>query len=92
MTSGASHTGLPPLPSVSGSVHTGYSDAMPDEDIPDEVPVADAFEQQLPAVDPALDDDDELKADEAGPPLEASPPDWQEQHEEVPELDEFDRG
>jgi hypothetical protein len=84
------------VPGVSGSVCTGYSEAMPDEDIPDEVPVADAFEQQLPAVDPSVDDEGALESDEGALPLEASAPDWQEQHDEVPvidsELEEFDRG
>jgi hypothetical protein len=69
---------------------------MPDEDFPDEVPVADAVEQHLPAVDPPVDDEDALDSDAGSPPLEASAPDWQEQHDEVPvidtELEEFDRG
>ena len=51
------------------------------DDIPDEVPVADAVEQQLPAVDwPA--DDEAVKEDEREAPLEASPSDWQEQREQ----------
>ena len=66
------------------------------ENIPDEVPVADAAEQQQPAVDAPLDDEEALEADEYEPPLEASSPDWQEQREDAvvidPELDEFDRG
>ncbi|MGH3675562.1 MAG: hypothetical protein ACRDU5_07470 [Mycobacterium sp.] len=68
---------------------------VPDE-FPAEVPVADAIEQQLPAVDRPLDDEEALEADEGEPPLEVSSPDWQEQREAVPvtdpELDEFDRG
>jgi hypothetical protein len=62
-------------------------DDMPD-DFPDEVPVADAVEQQMPAVDsPAEEDEREA-------PLEASPSDWQEQREQVDiqDLEEFDRG
>jgi hypothetical protein len=66
------------------------------ENLPDEVPVADAVEQQQAAVDPPLDDEAALEVDEYEPPLEAASPDWQEQREEAvvidPELDEFDRG
>ncbi|KUH65444.1 hypothetical protein AU184_17810 [Mycolicibacterium novocastrense] len=55
---------------------------------PDEVPVADAVEQQRPASEPVLDE--EASADsEPNPPLEASPADWQEQLEAV-EIDPED--
>ena len=55
------------------------------DELPDDVPVADAVEQQRPASE--LTPDEEVSA-EAGdtPPLEASPADWQEQLETV-ELD-----
>ena len=61
-------------------------DDMPD-DFPDEVPVADAVEQQMPAVDSPAEEDREA-------PLEASPSDWQEQRQQVDiqDLEEFDRG
>jgi hypothetical protein len=52
------------------------------DDVPDEVPVADAVEQQLPAVETNIDDET-IADEERGVPLEASPSDWQEQHEEV---------
>jgi hypothetical protein len=72
----------------------GKSDDLPAE-LPDDVPVADAVEQQLPAVNPPIIDDEAPEDDDAEVPLEAAPPDWQEQHEPVvvdPELDEFGRG
>ena len=69
---------------------------MPDsEDFPDDVPVADAVEQQLPAVDPTLDDDELPQDTAAEVPLETPDSDWQEQRETVdmdPGLEEFDRG
>jgi hypothetical protein len=52
---------------------------------PDDVPVADALEQQQPAADPPDEGPD------GRVPLEASASDWQEQREKVPidpELDE----
>jgi hypothetical protein len=52
------------------------------DEVPDEVPVADAVEQQLPAVETDIDDET-IADEEREAPLEASPPDWQEQREEV---------
>ncbi|BCO37364.1 hypothetical protein BMW24_013485 [Mycobacterium heckeshornense] len=55
---------------------------MPDRDRCDEIPVADAVEQnQDTAPQPAA-------VDPADAPMEANPPDWQEQLQEVPEDDE----
>jgi hypothetical protein len=56
---------------------------MPDsEELPDDVPVADAVEQTRLVSEPAVDD--EASAEPASEvPLEASPPDWQEQTETV---------
>jgi hypothetical protein len=54
--------------------------------LPDDVPVADAVEQQQPTADSPPDQDPE-----SGVPLEATASDWQEQRETVlvdPELDE----
>ena len=68
---------------------------MPDSaNLPDDVPVADAVEQQRDATEPALDEE-ATAAPPDSPPLEAAPADWQEQLETVeldPELDdEVDR-
>ena len=63
-------------------------DDTPDN-VPDDVPVADAVEQHRPAVDPSVDDDGLGGGDEA--PLEASPSDWQDQHEDVIDADDYDR-
>lgn len=52
---------------------------MPDSD---EVPIADALEQQQDAV-PLAADDEAPAAPDADVPLEASDADWQEQLEEV---------
>ena len=63
------------------------------EELPDDVPIADAVEQQRTASEPVLDEE----ASAAPPddvPLEAAPADWQEQLETVeldPDLDEVDR-
>ena len=55
------------------------------EHLPDDVPVADAVEQQRTTSEPVLDE--EASADPpADVPLEAAPGDWQEQLETV-ELD-----
>ena len=51
-------------------------------EVPDEVPVADAVEQQLPAVETNIDDET-IADEEREAPLEAPPSDWQEQREEV---------
>lgn len=71
----------------------GIRRSMDREDLPDEVPVADAVEQQTETTGPVPDEEaPRLAADT--PPLEATEPDWQEQREVVevdPELDEFDR-
>ncbi len=63
------------------------------DDVPDEVPVADAVEQQLPAVSPQADDGDAVDDGDGEPPLEVGAADWQEQHEDVidPDQGEFDR-
>ena len=66
---------------------------MTRQDVPDEVPIADALEQQREQSDPVLDAEAPV-SDLDGPPLEAADPDWREQREVVAEdsgLDEFDR-
>jgi hypothetical protein len=63
------------------------------EEFPDDVPVADAFEQQRTPVEPVLDEEDSAEPPD-DVPLEAAPADWQEQLEIVevdPDLDELDR-
>jgi hypothetical protein len=65
---------------------------MPDSEgvFRDDVPIADAVEQQRPTSD-SLSDDDEPGQYEGDVPLEAAASDWQEQRETVvidPELDE----
>lgn len=63
---------------------------MPDSEglLPDDVPVADAVEQQRAASEPKPDE--EVSAEPGqNPPLEAPPADWQEQLETV-ELDQED--
>lgn len=61
------------------------------ERFPDDVPVADAVEQERPPV--AEVSDEEATAEPPDDmPLEVAPADWQEQHEIVdvdPELDEI---
>ena len=63
------------------------------EQLPEEVPAADAAEQDRLTVEPVPDEEVAAgTADEV--PLEAAAPDWQEQRETVdldPELDERDR-
>ena len=56
--------------------------------LPDDVPVADAVEQQRPATDPVPDEAVESPGD---PPLEATASDWQEQRETVDLDPEEDR-
>lgn len=68
---------------------TGYSGRMTREDVPDEVPVADALEQQREQID-AVPDAEAPVSDVDSPPLEATEPDWQEQREVVTGDDEFD--
>jgi hypothetical protein len=63
-----------------------------DSEFPDDVPVADAVEQQRPTSDAPVDEENATSwQDEGDVPLEAAATDWQEQHETVlmdPELDE----
>ncbi|SEH91299.1 hypothetical protein SAMN04489835_5605 [Mycolicibacterium rutilum] len=47
-------------------------------ELPDEVPVADAVEQQREPSEPPVDEEASA-APRDNPPLEASPADWQEQ-------------
>ena len=56
--------------------------------LPDDVPVADAVEQQRPATDPVPDEAVESPGDW---PLEATASDWQEQRETVDLDPEEDR-
>jgi hypothetical protein len=63
------------------------------EELPDDVPVADAVEQYRPASEPVLDEEASAEPP-ADLPLEAASADWQEQLEIVeldPDLDEVDR-
>ncbi|AQT82999.1 hypothetical protein B1R94_21485 [Mycolicibacterium litorale] len=55
------------------------------DSFPDDVPVADAVEQQRPAV-PAPDPD--IIDSDAHPPLESNESDWQEQRQVVDDPDE----
>jgi hypothetical protein len=70
---------------------------MPNSDgeLPDDVPVADAVEQQRPASDSSSDEDYASSWQrESDVPLEAAPADWQEQQEAVvvdPEFEEPDQ-
>ena len=70
-------------------IPTGMHDC---EELPDDVPVADAVEQHRTPVEPVIDEED--SAEPPGEvPLEAAPADWQEQRETVeldPELDQPD--
>jgi hypothetical protein len=52
---------------------------------PDDVPVADAVEQQRPTADPSSDDEDyaSSRQPERDVPLETSASDWQEQQESI---------
>ncbi|MET0757219.1 MAG: hypothetical protein ABWY39_04400 [Mycobacterium sp.] len=63
------------------------------EDLPDDVPVADAVDQQRATAYPMPDEEaPEEPVDNV--PLEVAPSDWQGQRETVdldPELEEFDR-
>lgn len=63
------------------------------EHLPDDVPVADAVEQQRSTADPVPDEEaPEEPADDV--PLEATDADWQEQRERTdldPALEEFGR-
>ena len=64
------------------------------DSFPDEVPVADAVEQQRPAaesVDLESDYPERVPIDEGAAPLESNESDWQEQRQVVddPDQDEF---
>ncbi|MGA9679892.1 MAG: hypothetical protein WBR28_32985 [Mycobacterium sp.] len=63
--------------------------------LPDDVPVADAVEQQRPTADSSSDEDYPSSwQPESDVPLEATPADWQEQQETVvldPEFEEPDQ-
>jgi hypothetical protein len=62
------------------------------ESFPDDIPVADAVEQQRAISEPDLDDDTAAAAPNDWP-LEAAGPDWQDQRETVdldPEEDRSD--
>lgn len=50
--------------------------------LPDDVPVADAVDQQRAAREPAPDEEVSAEVD-GDPPLEATPADWQEQLQTV---------
>lgn len=63
-------------------------------EIPDDVPIADAVEQQRPAGQAAPDDDHAAAwPDDADVPLETTDSDWQEQRQSVvtdPDFDEYE--
>jgi hypothetical protein len=71
----------------------GNPPSMHDSDsaFPDDVPVADAVEQQRPTSDSPADEDDATSwQDDSDLPLETAASDWQEQRETVlsdPELE-----
>ncbi|SOJ55263.1 hypothetical protein MSIMFB_02752 [Mycobacterium simulans] len=59
----------------------------------DDIPIADAVDQQRPTSDLSSEEEDEGTPPEGEVPLETSASDWQEQREPVPidpELEEFD--
>jgi len=63
------------------------------EELPDDVPVADAVEQQRAASEPVPDEEASAEPP-ADPPLEATRADWQDQLETVeldPEYEDVDR-
>jgi hypothetical protein len=71
----------------------GYQVAMQRHDLPEDVSIADAVEQNRDAVEHVLDEDAPAPMT-VDVPLEASPADWQEQNEIVdldPYLEESDR-
>ena len=65
-----------------------------DGDFPDDVPIADALDQQRPAIDsPGEDDAQSWQDDHTDVPLETTRHDWHEQRQTVaidPELEELD--
>ncbi len=91
----------PPTSAVRGWPHWKYeshkrrssltqvSDTGP---FPDDVPLADALEQQRPAAEAAdletVDLDERVPTENGDTPLESNTPDWQEQHEVVETHDE----
>jgi hypothetical protein len=71
----------------------GYPVGMERQGVPEDVPIADAAEQNRDAIEHPLEDD-ALEPTATDVPLEASPADWQEQTEMVdldPYLEESDR-
>jgi hypothetical protein len=72
----------------------GYSDAVQhSEEFPDDVPVADAVEQQRTFSEPVPDEEASAEPPD-DMPLETAPADWQEQLQTVeldPDYDEVDR-
>ncbi|SON58590.1 hypothetical protein MSIMFI_00068 [Mycobacterium simulans] len=59
----------------------------------DDIPIADAVDQQRPTSDLSSEEEDEGTPPEGDVPLETTAADWQEQREPVPidqELEEFD--
>lgn len=62
------------------------------DSFPDEVPVADAVEQQRPAAEipdlESLDPDERVPMADGGAPLESNESDWHEQHQIVEDPDE----
>jgi hypothetical protein len=56
-----------------------------DSDFPDDVPVADAVEQQRPTSDSPTDEENNTSwQDDSDVPLEVTASDWQDQRETVP--------
>jgi hypothetical protein len=89
--------GLAPSHLVFDGTAAGNPLSMHDSDgmFPDDVPVADAVEQQRPTADSSSDEDyARPRQPDSDMPLEATASDWQEQQESVlvdPEFEEFDR-
>ena len=78
-------TMVPAVPGFGASTRGNPTGMQDSEDLPDDVPVADAVEQQRTPVEPALDEEASAEPP-AAVPLEVAPADWQEQREVV-ELD-----
>lgn len=71
----------------------GIRPGMTREDVPDDIPVADALEQDREDSEPVPDAEAPVAGPDS-PPLETTAPDWQEQRAVVaddPGRDEFDR-
>ena len=83
---------------TSGTVFADIARGIPSrmretDELPDDVPVADAVEQQRTSVEPAPDEEAPAGAS-VDMPLEATPADWHDQLETVepdPEYDGFER-